>query len=179
MKNIITGFIAIVSMAIVGCTKDNTAAISALNEDFAATMEVEQTRTSLGGGGGALWSDGDVVSIFKKSGYHQKYMVEAGGSSTATLKYADESAPHGQNLSRNYAVYPYSANHAIDEQGVLTLDLSPLAEQSHTEGSFDNMKAAMTAVSDDNNLSFFNALSTLRVKLCSDASSRWSKHALK
>lgn len=174
MKKRVTGFIAIVSMALIGCTKEDARVASIYNENFTATIEAGQTRTALGSDGSTLWSDEDAVSIFKQSGYHQKYVVESGGGSTATLQYADISTQHGQNISRNYAVYPYSANHTIDAQGVLTLELSSLSEQAYTEGSFDNMKAAMAAVSDDNNLSFFNVLSTLRIKLCSDVPGDYS-----
>ena len=174
MKKRVTGFVAILSMALIGCTKEEATITNGTNDAYTAIIEVEQTRTNLGSDGSTLWSDEDAVSIFKSSGYHQKYVVEAGGSSTATLKYGGVSSQHGVNMAHNYAVYPYSANHTIDAQEMLTLDLSTLAEQSYVEGSFDNQKAAMTAKSDDKNLSFFNVLSTLRIKLCSDVPGDYS-----
>lgn len=168
MKKILTGFLAVTSMALIGCSQEEAATINETNENFSATIATSETRTALGDDGYAvLWSDDDAVSIFKQSGYHQKYQVEAGGSPTATLKYADISAGHGVNLTMNYAVYPYSALHAIDADAKLALDLSFLAEQSYAEGTFENEKSVMVAKSNDTNLNFFNALSLLRVKLCS------------
>ena len=169
MKKNLTSLIAIASIALIGCTHEDEPAVNDFNDTFTASMELSDTRTSLGDDGNTIWSDEDAVSIFKKSGYHQKYQVEEGGNDTATLKYAGACIQHGVGLSHNYAVYPYSANHTINAQGVLTLDLSFLAEQTHNEGTFENNKSVMTAKSDDNNLAFFNSLSILRVKLCSEA----------
>ena len=138
------------------------------DEVFKGIIEMPATRTSLGADGSTIWSDGDAVSIFKKSGYFQKYQVEAGGDAIATLIYADYSVKHNVNLTQNYAVYPHSEYHTIDSQGNLTLDLSFLAEQSYVENTFENGKSVMVAKSSNNDLSFFNALATLRVKLCSE-----------
>ena len=151
-----------------GCFHEKPLATNDADEVFRGVIEVPVTRTSLGAGGSTVWSDGDAVSIFKKSGYLQKYQVEAGGDAMAILKYADYSVKHNVDLTQNYAVYPHSEYHTIDSQGNLTLDLSFLAEQSYAENSFENGKSVMVAKSSNNELPFFNALSALRVKLCSE-----------
>ena len=169
MKKLFAGFFAIASVAAVGCFHEKPLTMSDAEEVFKGVIEMPVTRTSLGADGSTVWSDGDAVSIFKKSGYMQKYQVEAGGDAMAILKYADYSAKHNANLNQNYAVYPHSEYHTIDSQGNLTLDLSFLAEQSYAENTFENGKSVMVAKSTNSDLSFFNTLSMLRVKLCSEA----------
>ena len=169
MKKLFAGFFAIASIAVVGCSHEESVTMNDRNEIFNGIIEMPMTRTSLGADGSTVWSDGDAVSIFKKSGYLQKYEVEAGGDAVATLKYADYSVKHNVNLTQNYAVYPHSEYHTIDSEGNLTLDLSFLAEQSYVENTFENGKSVMVAKSANSDLSFFNALSMLRVKLCSEA----------
>ena len=168
MKKLFAGFFAIASIAVVGCSHDEPMTMNDGNDVFKGIIEMSATRTSLGADGSTIWSDGDAVSIFKKSGYLQKYQVEAGGDAVATLKYADYSVKHNVNLTQNYAVYPYSEYHTIDSQGNLTLDLSFLAEQSYVENTFENGKSVMVAKSTNSDLSFFNTLSVLRVKLCAE-----------
>ena len=168
MKKLFAGFIVVTSMAMISCSHEELEMMNDSTESFTATMEIPTSRTSLGDDGSTVWSDDDAVSVFKKSGYHHKYQVDAGGSPVAILKYANVSTEHGVSLDKNYAVYPYSENNSIDAQGLLTLDLTFLAEQNYTDGTFENGKSVMTAKSDNNELSFFNALSLLRIKLCSE-----------
>ena len=173
MKNLFASFIVIASISLFSCTKETQSIISETNEDFTGVLISDDTRTSLGDDGSTVWSDRDEVSIFKKNGYHQKYQVKRGGNTSAVLSYVHGSSKKGAALDHNYAVYPYSANHAIAQE-VFNLDLSFLAEQTYTEGSFDNNKSVMVAKSDDTNLAFFNALSILRVKLCSEVPGDYS-----
>ena len=174
MKNLFASFIIIIaSISLFSCTKETQSIISETNEDFTGVLISDDTRTSLGDDGSTVWSDRDEVSIFKKNGYHQKYRVKRGGNTSAVLSYVPGSSKKGAALDHNYAVYPYSANHAIAQE-VFNLDLSFLAEQTYTEGSFENNKSVMVAKSDDTNLGFFNALSLLRVKLCSEVPGDYS-----
>lgn len=167
MKKLFAGIAVIASVAMAGCSQKEMLSFDNENEKFVGTIVLQDTRTSLGTGGATVWSDDDAVSIFKRSGYHQMYQVEAGGSNTATLVYAGESVAHNTGLiNYNYAVYPYSAGNSIDANEVVSLDLSSLSEQLYAEGTFENGKAAMVAKSADNSLSFFNTLAVLRVKLC-------------
>ena len=167
MKKLLTVSVVVASMAMAGCSQKEMLSYDNGNEKFVGTIVLQDTRTGLGTGGTTIWNDDDAVSIFKRSGYHQMYQVEAGGSNTATLVYADVSVPNALSLTDyNYAVYPYSAGNSIDADEVISLDLSSLAEQSYTEGTFENGKAVMVAKSADNNLAFFNTLAVLRLKLC-------------
>lgn len=167
MNKIFSAVAVIASIALAGCSQKEMLSSDNENEKFVGTIVLQDTRTGLGSGGATVWNSEDAVSIFKRSGYHQMYQVEAGGSNTATLVYADVSVPQSSGLTEyNYAVYPYSAGNSIDANEVIALDLSSLAEQSYTEGTFENGKAAMVAKSADNNLAFFNTLAVLRLKLC-------------
>lgn len=166
MKKVLSGFIAIASMAMISCQQDEQLAMmNDTNEVYTGVVEAPESRTTLGEDGSVVWSDNDVISIFTKNGYHYKYKVEKGGSTIATFKYADESTKPGVNLSQNYAVYPYSSNHNISSEGTFTLNLELLANQTYTESSFENGKSVMTSKSDNTDFSFYNVLSMLRVQL--------------
>ena len=127
MRNSFTGIFAIATMALMGCSQEDQQLVQKdTNEVFTGIIKVEDSRTSLGDNGMVIWSDNDVVSIFKKSGYHQKYKVEKGGNANATFKYAGESQEHNVELDKNYAVYPYSVNHTISAEKKFELELSSL-----------------------------------------------------
>lgn len=167
MKKLLTVTVIAASMAMAGCSQKEMLSYDNGDEKFIGTIVLQDTKTSLGTGGATIWDNGDAVSIFKRSGYHQMYQVEAGGSNTATLVYGGVSVPVPSGpTSYNYAVYPYSAGNSIDANEVISLDLSSLAEQSYSEGTFENGKSAMVAKSSDTNLAFFNTLAVLRLKLC-------------
>lgn len=169
MKKIITGFCAVAAMALGSCSQEEELfLVNDTKEAFVGVIDVTDSRTTLGDEGKVVWSEGDEISIFKKSGYHQKYKVAKGGSIEAAFDYAGESNKHNLALNQNYAVYPYSANHQLTENGIFTLDLSSLATQNYTENSFEDEKSVMTAKSSDTNLFFYNALSMIRFKLWSE-----------
>ena len=175
MRNSFTGIFAIATMALMGCSQEDQQFVQQdTNEVFTGIIKVEDSRTSLGDNGMVIWSDNDVVSIFKKSGYHQKYKVEKGGNANATFKYAGESQEHNVELDKNYAVYPYSVNHTISAEKKFELELSSLENQVYTENSFENGKSVMTAKSANTELYFYNALSMIRFKLWSDVPGAYS-----
>ena len=175
MKKSFAGIIAIATMAMVGCTQEEQQLIQIdTNDVFTGIIKVDDSRTTLGENGKIIWSSTDAISIFKKSGYHQKYQVEAGGSAEAKFKYAGESQKHNVDLDKNYAVYPYSTNHIITAENKFELDLSSLEEQEYTENSFENGQSVMTAKSDNTELYFYNALSMIRFKLWSDVPGAYS-----
>lgn len=175
MRNSFTGIFAIATMALMGCSQEDQQFVQQdTNEVFTGIIKVEDSRTSLGDNGMVIWSDNDLVSIFKKSGYHQKYKVEKGGNANATFKYAGESQEHNVELDKNYAVYPYSVNHTISAEKKFELELSSLENQVYTENSFENGKSVMTAKSANTELYFYNALSMIRFKLWSDVPGAYS-----
>ena len=175
MKKSFAGIIAIATMAMVGCTQEEQQLIKIdTNDVFTGIIKVDDSRTTLGENGKIIWSSTDAISIFKKSGYHQKYQVEAGGSAEAKFKYAGESQKHYVDLNKNYAVYPYSINHTITAENEFGLDLSSLKNQKYTENSFENGQSVMTAKSDNTELYFYNALSMIRFKLWSDVPGAYS-----
>jgi len=175
MRNSFTGIFAIATMALMGCSQEDQQFVQQdTNEVFTGIIKVEDSRTSLGDNGMVIWSDNDVVSIYNKSGYHQKYKVEKGGNANATFKYAGESQEHNVELDKNYAVYPYSVNHTISAEKKFELELSSLENQVYIENSFENGKSVMTAKSANTELYFYNALSMIRFKLWSDVPGAYS-----
>lgn len=157
------------------------------DEVFTAIID-GATRTYLGDEGAVVWDGEDMMTLFKKSGYVQKYTVLGdGGTDIATLRYypgADSlNTKSDISYDYNYAVYPHlfdAATHdegaaaavsAMSADGKLTVNLTCLAEQSYTDNpnvSFENGKALMTAKSDNTSLPFNNALAMLRLNLCSE-----------
>lgn len=165
MKKLLMGMLAIGSMAIVSCSQEEEQLLMMGGnfEDFTGEIVTEGTRTSMGENGSVLWSDADAISLFKMTGYHQKYAVKTAGATTAKFGYADfsesASAP-----SMNYAVYPFDEDHSINGTK-LTLDLSSLATQEYTENTFENGKAVMVAKSSNTELAFTNAFSLAKIQL--------------
>ena len=155
------------ALALAGCSQEEEQLFSSSEplKDLTGEIVVEsESRTSLGTDGSVLWSDGDAISLFRKNGYHQKYNVKAGNSTSAEFQYANFSDPTIGALDQNYAVYPFSEHHSISGT-TLTLDLSSLETQSYRENTFENGKAVMVAKSPKTNLQFTNAFSLANVKL--------------
>ena len=169
MKKLLVGLLAIGSMALVGCSQDEEQLQfgGATFEDFTGEIVSEQTRTSMGADGSVLWSDADAISLFKKTGYHQKYAVATSGAASTTFEYAGYSSAKGTALDLNYAAYPFAEGNSISG-ATLTLDLSSLATQNYTANTFENAKAVMVAKSATTNLAFTNAFSLANVKLTAD-----------
>lgn len=191
MKKIGLFLLAVVLIA-TGCQNDDSLGSNGKRPDtadevFTATIE-EQTRTYLGDAGAVVWRGEDMMTLYKKSGFVQKYTVLGdGGTDMATLRYY----PGADSLNTqsdvayeyNYAVYPHlfdAATHddgaaaavaAMSADGKLTVNLSCLAEQDYTNDptvSFEDGKALMTAKSLGTSLPFYNALAMLRLNLCSE-----------
>ena len=169
MKKLFVGLLAIASMALVGCSQDEEQLQfgGATFEDFTGEIVSEQTRTSMGADGSVLWSEDDLISLFKKTGYHQNYVVKSYGSASTTFEWVDASTSLGFKPTMNYAAYPYNANNTISGT-TLTLDLSSLATQNYTANTFENAKAVMVAKSATTNLAFTNAFSLANIKLTAD-----------
>lgn len=173
MKKLFVGLLAIGSMALVGCSQDEEQLQfgGATFEDFTGEIVSEQTRTSMGADGSVLWSEGDLISLFKKTGYHQNYVVKSYGSASTTFEWVDASNSLGFKPTMNYAAYPYNVNNKINGT-TLTLDLSSLAAQNYTANTFENAKAVMVAKSATTNLAFTNAFSLANVKLTADCGAK-------
>ena len=163
MKKFLFGSLALATLALTSCSEENEGLLNNTFEVFTGEIVSSNSRTSLGSDNSVLWSDGDAISLFKKTGYYQKYKVKAGGSTTAAFVY-DNVWVKGSTLDQHYAVYPYAETNSISGQ-TISLDLSSLANQTYTANSFEEEKAVMVAKSATTNLPFTNTLAVIRVNL--------------
>ena len=163
MKKFLLGSLAFATMALTSCVQENEDLLNNTFEVFSGEIIPSNSRTSLGSDNSVLWSDGDAINLFKKTGYYQKYKVKQGGSATAVFVY-DNVNTKGSELDQHYAVYPYAETNSINGQ-TISLDLSSLTNQTYTASSFEEEKAVMVAKSTTTNLPFMNALSVIRVNL--------------
>ena len=163
MKKFLLGSLAFATMALTSCSEENEGLLNNTFEVFTGEIVSSNSRTSLGSDNSVLWSGDDAISLFKKTGYYQKYKVKEGGSATADFVY-DNVNTKGSTLDQHYAVYPYAETNSISGQ-TISLDLSSLANQTYTANSFEEEKAVMVAKSTTTNLQFINALAVIRVNL--------------
>ena len=170
MKKLFLGLLAISSMAMVSCSQDDEqwGLPGATFEDFTGEIVTDGSRTSMGTDGSVLWSENDTISLFKKTGYHQKYKVAESGSTSTTFQYGGYSSGKGATHTMHYAVYPFAEGNSISGT-TLTLDLSSLATQSYTANTFENGKAVMVAKSENTALAFTNAFSLANFQLKAQA----------
>ena len=157
-------------MAMVSCSQDEEQWVLGGDtfEDFTGEIVTDGSRTSMGTDGSVLWSENDTISLFKKTGYHQKYKVAASGSASTTFKYGGYSSGKGATQTMHYAVYPFAEGNSVSGT-TLTLDLSSLATQSYTANTFENGKAVMVAKSENTALRFTNAFSLVNFQLTAQA----------
>ena len=165
MKKLLLGSMAIATLAMVGCSNENDLLFDENTQEvFSGEIITSNSRTSLGENGKVLWSDGDAINLFKKTGYYQKYVVKQGGDVTTDFVYGGVSK-EGPILDQHYAVYPYAEGNSINANKVISVDLSDLAGQTYVAGSFDPAGAVMVAKHSSTSLPFTNTLSMARVKI--------------
>lgn len=115
-----------------------------------------------------LWNADDRISVFNKNTYNYQYVFTGDDGDTAG---GFEEIPvsgliSGNSIDNIYAVYPYSKNTKLDNDGVLTMLLP--AEQKYKEKSFGIGANTMVAVTDDNFLAFKNVGGYLSFRLYGD-----------
>ncbi len=115
-----------------------------------------------------LWNADDRISVFNKNTYNYQYVFTGDDGDTAG---GFEEVPvsgliSGNSIDNIYAVYPYSKNTKMDNDGVLTMMLP--AEQKYKEHSFGIGANTMVAVTDDNFLAFKNVGGYLSFRLYGD-----------
>ena len=109
------------------------------------------------------WHAGDMVSIFNKNSYNQKYQFdgETGDYSGTFTRIGSE--VFGDALPAVFAVYPYAQSTSISKDCEIQLTL-PM-EQALCPGGFGPGANAMVSVTDDDNLLFKTIGGFLAVKL--------------
>lgn len=164
MKKIYLSGLAVLALSMAACSNEDEQFFNENTQEvFSGEIITAESRTELGEGGKILWSDGDAINLFKKTGYYQKYVVKESGAVSADFVYGGVNVM-GTTLTQHYAAYPYAEGNTV-EGTTLKLNLSSLAEQTYTENSFDATDAVMVAKSNSTALPFTNALSMARVNL--------------
>ena len=169
-------------LALVSCTAVNEA--EKVNDDIQFTASIEATATDGVSSPDTRtyvdkdnenavrmhWTKDDLVSIFRKSTFGQKYKFNgetgdrSGTFSMVPIENGDFSA--GIELSKYYSVYPYAESTSIPDEGMISYTFPDT--QSYAEDSFGlgaGTMVAVTADTDDNNLIFKNVCAFLKLQV--------------
>ncbi len=114
------------------------------------------------------WAANDQVSIFTGNTRNKLYQFTGEtGDNAGEFKYAGKNSfGFGDNLTANYAIYPYSETTTIDENGVISYtwpETQAYAKNAIASGA--NVMVAATSSLDSHDLAFKNVGSFLRVSL--------------
>lgn len=134
---------------------------------FTASFEQNETRTYVENGNLLRWNAGDQISLFDGNTLNRQYQFDGEtGDNAGTFSIVNAPYGSGNDLTANYAVYPYASNTKIAESGAMTVTLP--SEQAYTENSFGpetNTMVAVTKDKDDTFLKFKNVCGYLKLQL--------------
>ncbi len=135
-----------------------------------AGFEQAESRTYIEDGKYLRWNKDDQISFFYKSTLNLQYQFDGNtGDNAGTFSPLNQVVGTGNDLSRNYAVYPYASTAKISEGGIITTTLPSV--QSYAENSFGlgaNTMVAATQSADDTFLKFKNVGGYLKLQLYGD-----------
>lgn len=161
-------FVIATSLVMASCSQDTAFQDESKEfEEFTGDIMDNHSRTFLNGNQ-VVWNADDEISIFIKTGYHQRWKVGTGGNTTsAKFSFVSnvENSPTFEDS--HYAVYPFNEGNEISDDKIISMDLSSLAIQNYQEGTFENGKSIMAGKSGNTNIPFKNALSLARIELSS------------
>lgn len=140
------------AMAISGCNMSEYTPIEPKTYSIQATMESEDTKTSVSDAGYFTWSEGDKIWLHTTNGGIEGILSEGAGTSDATFSYG---AYVGTLTGK--AVYPHG-DHSISEN-TLTVNL-PMSYD--LKESTDNTNAVMYAVLANGTLKFTHLAGVMR-----------------
>lgn len=162
-------------LLLAGCTKsetnDSTPLRKLYSPKFYAAFGSSETRSYLDEDMHQRWHKGDSVSVFT-SLTNQFYKFEGEtGDNQGVFSAVSTGQEEGDAVyfNNNYAIYPYSYNHSITQDGTIMLTLP--TDQSYAENSFAvgaNPMVAVTSSKDDTDLRFQNLCGFLRLRLYGD-----------
>lgn len=171
MKNILS-FLLPFAILISGCIQEESGHSQLGFQDgriFTASFEQDQTRTYVEDGY-LRWTAGDQISLFDGNTLNRQYKFDGEtGDNSGTFSIVNAPYGSGNDLTANYAVYPYASDVKITESGVITATLP--AEQAYAENSFGpeaNTMVAVTQNVDDTFLKFRNVCGYLKLQLYGD-----------
>ena len=173
MKNFLLKSL-LLSALVCGCSQEeifDNQSISLNDKKVTAGFDQSVSRTYIEEGNLLRWTTGDKISLFYGNTLNQQYLFDGDTGDNAGTFSPVPPMPvgTGNDLSRLYAVYPYSSDTKITENGIITTLLP--AKQSYAENSFGvgaNTMVAATANKEDTFLKFKNAGGYLMLKLYGD-----------
>lgn len=137
---------------------------------YTASFEDNETRTYVEDDVLLRWTAGDQISLFDGNTLNRQYKFDGEtGDNSGTFSIVDAPYGSGNDLTANYAVYPYASGVKISESGVITAALP--AEQTYAENSFGQGANTMVAVTKDKAdtfLKFKNVCGYLKLQLYGD-----------
>ena len=170
-KSIFSIFLS--ALMTVGCNQvelDDPCYTDGSGRTFTASFEQSETRTYVEDGNLLRWNAGDQISLFDCNDQNLQYEFDGEtGDDSGTFSFIGTSDGSGNDLSANYAVYPYASDVKITGDGVITVTLP--AQQNYAENSFGlcaNTMVAVTKDADDTFLKFKNACGYLKLQLYGD-----------
>ena len=173
MKNVVS-FIFLLILLVSGCSQEemskNGTSSTSEGRVFTTSFEQNDSRTYVEEGHLSRWTEGDRISLFDASTLNCQYLFAGDtGDSGGTFFMLSKPEGTGTALSTNYAVYPYSGDVKMIEDGVISVTLP--SEQHYAENSYglgDNTMVAVTENADDTFLKFKNICGGLKVQLHGD-----------
>ena len=112
------------------------------------------------------WDGDDRISIFNKNTYNDQFRFTGDTGANSGEFEEVETAGSGNDLDNIYSVYPYRAETAMAEEGVISLQLP--SEQVYRADTFGLEANTMVSATTDNFLVFKNLCGYLVLKLYGD-----------
>ena len=167
-RHLLYGFLF--ALVAAGCYQEElsvTAQTDCEGMTYTASFEDNETRTYVEDGVLLRWTAGDQISLFDGNTLNRQYKFDGEtGDNSGTFSIVDAPYGSGNDLTANYAVYPYASGVKISESGVITAALP--AEQTYAENSFGpgaNTMVAVTKDKTDTFLRFKNVCGYLKLQL--------------
>ena len=167
-RHLLYGFLF--ALVATGCNQEELSVVPQTDcegRPYSASFEDNETRTYVEDGILLRWTSGDQISLFDGNTLNRQYKFDGEtGDNSGTFSIV--STPYGSynDLTANFAVYPYASDTKIAESGVMTVTLP--AEQAYAENSFgasDNTMVAVTENTEDTFLKFKNVCGYLKLQL--------------
>ena len=166
--------IATAAVMLVGCNSDadirpiNTQKLADFYGEISAETRTQLTENQSDNTNYAAWVDGEFISIFYLSNPNNQYKVcditNEGKNArfTPTGVFTDVTDADYKDFSKHYAIYPYSENNKMFEEGVITTIL-PATQTYNPESNLAYVP--MVASSENTSLSFVIPTSLMRVSV--------------
>lgn len=149
----------------VGCVKEIDSNREYENSFIAGFSETE-TKAFVDDNLSFCWNENDRISVFNGSTVNQEYCFTGQDGDKSGIFSVVSKTESTEELSGNYAVYPYDKNIGITTKGVLSLTIPSV--QKYAENSFGKNSAVFVAITNDvsdKKLKFHSICGYLRIRV--------------